>query len=112
MVRDNLEDHSMYAVIKTGGKQYRVQPGEHLRVEKLAVDKGAKITFSEVLMVGGDTHRIGKPFVSGVSVQAEVVAQDRAKKIIVFKLRRRKNYRRKYGHRQPFTELRITGIEG
>lgn len=103
----------MYAVIQTGGKQYRVEPGEQLRVEKLVGDKGAKITFENVLMVGGgDSPRIGKPFVAGVKVQAEVVVQDRAKKIIVFKLRRRKNYRRKYGHRQPFTELRITAIEG
>ena len=101
-----------YAVIQTGGKQYRVQPGDTLRVEKLAGDKGAKITFDNVLFVGGDSPRVGKPFVSGVKVQAEVVAQDRAKKIIVFKLRRRKNYRRKQGHRQPYTELRITGIEG
>lgn len=102
----------MFAVIQTGGKQYRVAPGDHLRVEKLAGDKGAKLTFEQVLMVGGDAFRVGTPFVAGVKVTAEVVAQDRAKKIIVFKLRRRKNYRRKYGHRQPFTELRITGIEG
>ncbi len=102
----------MYAVIQTGGKQYRVQQGDHVRVEKLAGDKGAKITFENVLLVGGDTTRVGKPFVSGVKVVAEVVAQDRAKKVIVFKFRRRKNYRRKNGHRQPFTELRITGIEG
>lgn len=103
----------MYAVIQTGGKQYRVQPGEHLRVEKLPVEKGASVTFDQVLMVAGDAGaRVGKPYVAGVKVTAQVVTQDRAKKIIVFKLRRRKNYRRKYGHRQPFTELRITGIEG
>jgi large subunit ribosomal protein L21 len=101
----------MYAVIQTGGKQYRVEPGEHLRVEKLVGDKGAKVEFGEVLMVGGDTIKVGAPFVSGAKVVAEIVAQDRAKKIIVFKLRRRKNYRRKYGHRQPFTELKITGIQ-
>lgn len=102
----------MYAVIQTGGKQYRVATGDHLRVEKLPGDKGAKITFDNVLLVGGDSPRVGKPFVAGVKVMAEVVAQDRAKKVIVFKFRRRKNYRRKAGHRQPFTELRITGIEG
>jgi large subunit ribosomal protein L21 len=109
----------MYAVIQTGGKQYRVEPGEHLRVEKLAdakgeaLAKGASVTFENVLMVGGEgTPRVGKPFVSGEKVLAQVVAQDRAKKIIVFKFRRRKNYRRKYGHRQPFTELRISSIEG
>ncbi len=100
----------MYAVIQTGGKQYRVQPGDHLRVEKLPGDKGAKITFDKVLLVGGDSTRVGKPFVAGVKVNAEVVAQDRAKKIIVFKFRRRKNYRRKNGHRQPYTELKITGV--
>jgi large subunit ribosomal protein L21 len=103
---------AMYAVIQTGGKQYRVAPGDHLRVEKLAADKGATVTFDQVLLVGGDTTRVGTPFVGGVKVTAQVVAQGKAKKIIVFKLRRRKNYRRKYGHRQPFTELRITGIEG
>ncbi len=102
----------MYAVIQTGGKQYRVQPGDHLRVEKLPGDKGAKLTFDQVLLVGGDSPRVGKPFVPGVKVQAEVVVQDKAKKIIVFHFRRRKNYRRKQGHRQPFTELHITGIEG
>ena len=90
----------------------RVEPGEHLRVEKLAADKGATVTFDNVLLTGGDSVRVGKPFVSGVKVTAQVVSQGKAKKIIVFKMRRRKNYRRKYGHRQPFTELRITGIEG
>src|SRR5579884_3569389 len=102
-----------YAVIQTGGKQYRVQPGDHLRVEKLPGDKGSTITFDKVLFVSGEgAPRIGKPFVAGAKVVAQDVAQDRAKKIIVFKLRRRKNYRRKYGHRQPFTELRIASIEG
>lgn len=100
-----------YAVFTTGGKQYRVQPGDVLRVEKLPGDRGAKLTFDKVLMVGGETFKIGKPFIEGAKVNAELVAQDRAKKIIVFKFRRRKNYRRKYGHRQPFTELRITSIE-
>jgi large subunit ribosomal protein L21 len=102
----------MYAVIQTGGKQYRVAAGDVLRVEKLEADKGAAITFDKVLLVGGDNVKVGKPFVTGAKVTATVVAQDRAKKIIVFKFRRRKNYRRKNGHRQPFTELRITGIEG
>lgn len=102
----------MYAVIQTGGKQYRVQQGDVLRVEKLAGDKGATVTFDKVLMLGGDAVKVGQPFVAGAKVTAQVVVQDRAKKIIVFKFRRRKNYRRKYGHRQPFTELRITGIEG
>jgi large subunit ribosomal protein L21 len=100
----------MYAVIKTGGKQYRVAEGDRLRVEKLPGDVGSTVTFAEVLMVGGDTVSIGKPLVSGAKVSAEIVAQDRAKKIIVFKFRRRKNYRRKRGHRQPYTEIKITGV--
>ena len=100
----------MYAVIKTGGKQYRVQQGDRLRVEKLAGDVGGSVTLNEVLMIGGDKVVIGTPMVSGAMVTAEIVAQDRDKKVIIFKFRRRKNYRRKRGHRQPFTELKITGI--
>jgi len=100
----------MYAVIQTGGKQYRVSEGDKLRVEKLVGDVGSEIVFEDVLMLGGDAVTIGKPTVDGASVKAEIVAQDRAKKIIVFKMRRRKRYQRKYGHRQPYTELRITGI--
>ncbi len=102
----------MYAVIQTGGKQYRVSPGDVLRVEKLPGTKGDTVTFSDILLVGGESVRVGKPFVQGVTVSAKVLVQDRARKIIVFKMKRRKNYRRKNGHRQPFTELTITGIEG
>ena len=101
----------MYAVIKTGGKQYRVSEGDRLRVEKLPVEVGATVELTEVLMLGGETVAIGKPTIKGAKVTAEVVAQDRAKKIIVFKMKRRKNYRRKNGHRQPYTELKITGIQ-
>ena len=100
----------MYAVIKTGGKQYRVTEGDVLRVEKLDGDVGATIELGDVLMLGGEKVSVGKPNVKGATVTAEIVAQDRAKKIIVFKMRRRKNYRRKQGHRQPYTEIRITGI--
>ncbi len=100
----------MYAVIKTGGKQYRVSEGDTIRVEKLAGDVGAKVEFDQVLMVGGEKVSIGAPVVKGAKVVAEIVAQDRAKKIIVFKMRRRKNYRRKNGHRQPYTELRIQAV--
>ena len=100
----------MYAVIKTGGKQYRVAEGDKSRVEKLPGDVGSEVTFDEVLMVGGDKVSVGAPLVSGASVKAKIVAQDRAKKIIVFKYKRRKGYRRKYGHRQPYTELQITGV--
>ncbi|MEZ4286760.1 MAG: 50S ribosomal protein L21 [Polyangiales bacterium] len=101
----------MYAVIQTGGKQYRVEEGDTLRVEKLAGEVGSDISFSEILMVGGESVAVGKPFVNGAKVTAEILAQDRAKKIIVFKMKRRKNYRRKNGHRQPFTELRIKSIQ-
>jgi large subunit ribosomal protein L21 len=100
----------MYAVIRTGGKQYRVSEGETLRVEKLPGDVGASITFGEVLMLGGDKVTVGKPLIGGASVTGTIIAQDRAKKIIVFKMRRRKNYRRKNGHRQWYTEVKITGI--
>jgi large subunit ribosomal protein L21 len=100
----------MYAVIKTGGKQYRVSEGSRLRVEKLPGAAGDKVDFSEVLMLGGEKLVVGKPIVAGAKVNAEIMAQGRDKKVIVFKIRRRKRYRRKNGHRQPFTELKITGI--
>jgi large subunit ribosomal protein L21 len=100
----------MYAVIRTGGKQYRVTQGATLRIEKLPGDVGSAITFEEVLLLGGDAVTVGKPLVSGAKVSAQIVAQDRAKKVIVFKMRRRKNYRRKNGHRQHYTEVKITGI--
>jgi len=101
----------MYAVIKTGGKQYRVTEGQRLCVERLEGNPGDKLTFDQVLLVSGDSVKVGSPLVAGAKVSAEIVLQDRAKKVVVFKLRRRKNYRRKQGHRQPFTELKITGIE-
>jgi len=103
----------MYAVIKTGGKQYRVAQGDRLRVEKLAGNVGDTVTLGEVLLVGaGEGVKVGAPLVSGAKVEAKIVAQDRGKKITIFKFRRRKNYRRKTGHRQPFTALEITGITG
>jgi large subunit ribosomal protein L21 len=102
----------MYAVIKTGGKQYRVAKGDKLRVEKLPGNVGDTVTLGEVLLVGGETVKVGRPLLAGAKVEAKIVAQDRAKKVIVFKFRRRKNYRRKNGHRQPFTALEITGIVG
>lgn len=101
----------MYAVIKTGGKQYRVSEGDTLCVEKLLGDIGSKVEFNEVLMLGGEKVKIGSPLLKGAKVTAEIVTQDKDKKIIVFKMRRRKNYRRKYGHRQPYTELKITSIQ-
>ena len=100
----------MYAVIKTGGKQYRVSEGQKLRVEKLPGSAGDKVTFGEVLLVSGDSPKIGQPLVKGASVAAEITAQARGEKLIVFKFKRRKNFRRKNGHRQLYTELKITGI--
>lgn len=100
----------MYAVIKTGGKQYRVSEGDRIRVEKLPGAVGDGIEIGEVLMLGGDTVAVGKPLVEGAKVAAQIVGQGRGKKIIVFKIKRRKGYRRKAGHRQPFTELKVTGI--
>lgn len=102
-----------YAVIKTGGKQYRVAQGDRLRVEKLPGNVGDTVTLGEVLLVGsGESVKVGQPVVGGAKVEAKIVAQDRGPKIIIFKFRRRKNYRRKTGHRQPFTALEITGITG
>ena len=102
----------MYAVIKTGGKQYRVSEGETLQVEKLAGDPGDEINFDDVLLVGGgDATKVGQPTVKGAKVTAQIVSQDRGPKIIVFKMRRRKNYRRKAGHRQPYTRVKITAIK-
>jgi len=100
----------MYAVIKTGGKQYRVSEGDRLRVEKLEGAVGDKLEVSEVLMLGGEKVSIGAPLVAGAKVNFQIVGQGLGKKIIVFKMRRRKRFRRKNGHRQPFTELKVTGI--
>ncbi len=101
------------AIIKTGGKQYRVKNGETLRVEKLEGEPGNKIEFDEVLLVGeGDAVKIGTPHVSGAKVTGEIVKQGKGPKLIVYKYRRRKNYRRKNGHRQLFTEIKITGVAG
>ena len=100
----------MFAVIKTGGKQYRVAADDKLKVEKVAGEVGDIITFGEVLVVGGDAPTLGTPAVSGASVAAEVLDQGRGPKVIAFKKRRRKNSRRKRGHRQEFTLVRITEI--
>ena len=100
----------MYAVFKTGGKQYRVAQGDQLRVEKLPGNVGDAVTFDQVLLVGGEAVKIGMPLVAGAKVEAKIVSQALGPKIIIFKFRRRKNYRRKTGHRQPFTALQITGI--
>ena len=102
----------MYAVVKTGGKQYRVSEGDTILVEKLEGNPGDKIALNDVLLVAKEnTVQLGRPQVTGASVAAEIVAQTKAPKIIVFKYKRRKKYRRKNGNRQPQTALRITGID-
>jgi large subunit ribosomal protein L21 len=101
----------MYAVIKTGGKQYRVAAGEKLKIEQIPADVGTEITLDQVLMVGeGESVKIGTPLVSGATVTAKVLAQGRGPKVQIFKMRRRKHYQKHQGHRQGFTELEISGI--
>jgi len=101
----------MYAIIKSGGKQYRVQSGEQLRVESLAAEVGAAVAFDEVLMVGaGESVRVGAPLVAGAQVKATVLAHGRGDKVRIFKLRRRKHYQKSQGHRQNYTEVRIDDI--
>lgn len=103
----------MYAVIKTGGKQYRVEQGDLLKVEKIEVATGDKITFDEVLLIAdGDNVKVGQPLLDGAKVEAEVLNQGRHKKIRIIKFRRRKHSRKQQGHRQWFTEVKITAING
>ncbi len=103
----------MFAVIKTGGKQYKVAKNDVIQVEKLAAEVGASVDFDQVLMLGdGGATTVGTPLVAGATVRAEVLDQTRGKKIIVFKKKRRKNYRRTQGHRQDITVLRVTDIAG
>jgi len=100
-----------YAVIRTGGKQYRVSPGDVLRVERLGGDVGAAVEFGEVLLTGGETGvRVGTPTVEGVTVRGEIVQHLKDRKILVYKKKRRKNYRRRQGHRQLLTAVRVTEI--
>jgi large subunit ribosomal protein L21 len=98
------------AVIRTGGKQYRVAVGDTIRIEKLAGNPGDAITFNEVLSIESDPPRFGTPLLEGVSVAGQIKAQDRGDKLVIFKFRRRKRYRRKNGHRQSYTEVQITNV--
>ena len=101
----------MYAVIKTGGKQYRVVSGEKIKVEQIPADVGAEITLDQVLMVGeGESVKIGAPMLAGATVTAKVISQGRHAKVKIFKMRRRKHYQKHQGHRQNFTEIEISGI--
>ena len=103
----------MYAVVKTGGKQYRVSPGEKLKVEQIAADVGAEVVLDQVLMVGeGESVRLGQPVVTGATVKATVVRHGRGDKVSIVKMRRRKHYQKHQGHRQNFTELKIDSIVG
>jgi large subunit ribosomal protein L21 len=103
----------MYAVIRTGGKQYRVKQGDTFNVERLPGEMGEKITFGEVLALGeGASLKIGAPLIAGATVTASIVAQGRSAKVLVFKFKRRKNYQRKKGHRQYFTRVRIEALHG
>ncbi|OIJ10555.1 50S ribosomal protein L21 [Anaerobacillus alkalidiazotrophicus] len=100
----------MYAIIETGGKQIKVQEGQEIYIEKLDAEVGATVSFDNVLMVGGDSVKVGAPFVEGATVTAKVEKVGRAKKILVYKYKAKKNYRRKQGHRQPYTKVVIEKI--
>ena len=103
----------MYAVIESGGKQHRVEPGEVLKLEKLAAAEGETINFDKVMMIGeGSDIKIGAPFVEGGKVTAEVMSHGRGDKVTIIKMRRRKHYRRQAGHRQSYTQVKITDISG
>ncbi|HZV60870.1 MAG TPA: 50S ribosomal protein L21 [Methylophilaceae bacterium] len=103
----------MYAVIKTGGKQYKVAAGDKLKIEKLAGDVGSDVTFDQVLMLAnGDDVTIGAPLVSGATVPAKIISHGRGDKVMIFKMRRRKHYRKTQGHRQSYTEIEIGAIGG
>jgi large subunit ribosomal protein L21 len=103
----------MYAIIQTGGKQYKVTEGSVLKIEKLNVEPGDRLTLDQVLMVSDDNEvRVGNPLVANAQVIATVLEQGRDKKVVVYKFKKRKNYRRKQGHRQPYTKIKVEKIEG
>ena len=102
----------MYAIIATGGKQYKVSEGDIITIEKLGVEAGEKVTFDQVLVVGGDDLKVGDPTVAGATVEASVVENGKAKKVIVYKYKRKTGYHKKNGHRQAFTQVKIEKING
>ena len=101
----------MYAIIECGGKQYKVQEGDLLRVEKMSVEVGSSVNIEKVLLIGGEKTTIGAPFIEGASVSCKVLGQDKEKKILVYHYKAKKNIRKTYGHRQPFTSLLVQKIE-
>ena len=101
----------MYAVIRTGGKQYRVAEGDVLRIEKIAGDVGAEVSFGEVLMLGGDAPKVGAPYLTGAKVVGKIVRHDKAKRVLHFR-KEKEGWTRARGHRQPFTEVKVTSIAG
>ncbi|WP_297811041.1 50S ribosomal protein L21 [uncultured Finegoldia sp.] len=101
----------MFAIIKTGGKQYKVSEGDVVKVEKIEAEAGDKIEFDQVLLVAGDDVKVGSPVVEGAKVKAEVLAQKKDKKVVIFKFKAKKNYRKKKGHRQPYTLVKIEKID-
>ncbi len=102
----------MYAVVRTGGKQYRVSKGDKLKIEKIPGQAGEDVSFDDILMIGGgEDVKVGTPRIDGATVSARILEQDRSKKIIVFKFKRRKGYKRTHGHRQFYTRVEITGIQ-
>ena len=100
----------MYAIIKTGGKQYKVEPGRFVDVEKLDAEIGAEVSFDALMVVDGEDVQVGSPVVAGVKVVGTVLAQDKAKKVVVYKYKPKKDYHKKQGHRQPYTRVEITSI--
>jgi large subunit ribosomal protein L21 len=102
----------MYAIVETGGKQYRVAPGDQIKVEKLPGEVGTQLELDRVLLIGGEETKVGTPLVEGAKVKAEIVAQDKDRKVIVFRYTPKKNFRKRKGHRQPYTCLRVLDIEG
>lgn len=100
----------MYAIIKTGGKQYKVEPGRFVDVEKLDAEVGQEVSFDALMVVDGETTTIGTPVVDGVKVTGKVLAQDKAKKVLVYKYKPKKDYHKKQGHRQPYTRVEIISI--
>ncbi len=101
----------MYAIVETGGKQYRVSQGSIINVEKLPAQVGEEVVLDQVLLVSGEQYKVGSPLVEGAKVVAKVLQQDKEKKVLVFKFKSKKNYRRRQGHRQPFTKLQVQSIE-